>query len=87
MYSKMKHTNFSLPVENLPEPIFSPSCNCSYGMSHSFIEIEFSLRADHGSSTEVLDSWLSHLIAVPADPDDPEVPEPLKIVEILKKMP
>ena len=45
-------------------------------MSHSFIEIEFSLRADHGSSTEVLDSWLSHLIAVPAEPDDPEVPEP-----------
>ena len=45
-------------------------------MSHSFIEMEFSLRADHGSSTEVLDSWLSHLIAVPADPDEPEVPEP-----------
>ena len=68
----------NLPVENLPEPIFSPSNNCSYGISHSFMEIEFSRRAYHDddpeSSTEAVDSWLSNRKAVPADPDDPEVP-------------
>lgn len=75
----MPFNNAVLPVENLPEPILSPILSSSYGMSHSRIEIEVWRVAiqdeEPVSSTEAVESWLSSLKAVLADPDDPEVPE------------
>ena len=65
-----------IPDENLPVPIGSLISKSSNGISHSRFEIELWRPMPPSDAVE---SWLSKCrnTAVPAEPEDPEVAEPV----------
>lgn len=56
----------------------SPTTSSSYGMSHSLRLTDVCLPAfqvlEVSSVIEAVESWLSRRYAVPAEPEEPEVP-------------